>query len=68
MSNLEICDKLRFLQTDICTNNESNLCKELELKIRSEKCPPCPTVNLTNVYMPKSPPPGCGVGIFVSKG
>lgn len=65
---LTTCDKLRFLQKDFCNvNKASDLCKELSNTIEETNCPPCPLVHPTGSYKPQSPPPGCGIGIFVSK-
>ena len=45
MEKIQICDKLRFIQTDFCkNNNNTNFCKELGKKIKSENCPQCNAV------------------------
>ena len=71
MEQLELCDKLRFLQKHIC-NSESteseSLCKEIKKTLVITKCPECPLQPPTDSYKVQSAPPGCGIGIFTGPG
>tara|TARA_B100000035_G_C20591938_1_gene375806 strand:+ start:71 stop:280 length:210 start_codon:yes stop_codon:yes gene_type:complete len=68
MEKIQICDKLRFIQTDFCkNNNNTNFCKELEKKIKSENCPQCDTVEYKQYSVKNYPQIGCGIGFFVAK-
>lgn len=67
MSNTKICDSLRFTQQNICKNSSQQepLCDEINRSLQQHDCPSCPSAKIRE-HNSSKPPPGCGIGIFVS--